>query len=123
MLVNTQLTYLLHIPEIILEQMKYPPLRLLLHSYSVRANLVLDSEEEAIEELKLLRKAGGASVCDVTSLGIRTKPEALPRISQATGLNVITGTGFYVDASLTADIKDMTLYEVLLVYPMHLPTC
>jgi len=93
------------------------------YRYSVRANLVLDSEEEAIEELKLLKKAGGASVCDVTSLGIRTKPHILPRISQATGLNIITGTGFYVDASLTADIRNMTLWEVCSVQVCKLIHC
>ena len=50
------------------------------HSYSVPANLVLDSEEEAISELNLFKQAGGVSLCDVTCTGIRNNVAALPRL-------------------------------------------
>ena len=53
-------------------------------------------------------------MCDVTTLGIRTKPEALPRISQETGLKIITGTGFYVGAFLSEEIQLMSIPEVII---------
>ena len=82
--------------------------------FSVRANLTLENEEEASKELKFFKLAGGGAVCDVTTLGIRTKPEALPRISQETGLKIITGTGFYVGAFLSEEIQLMSIPEVII---------
>ena len=82
--------------------------------FSIRANLTLKNEEEASKELKLFKLAGGGTVCDVTTLGIRTKPEVLPRISQETGLKIITGTGFYVGAFLSEEIRLMSIPEVII---------
>ena len=53
-----------------------------LFSYSVRDNLVVENADEIIEELKLYRRAGGGTLCDVTSIGIRIKSGELPRISR-----------------------------------------
>lgn len=39
--------------------------------YSVTTNMILDDEDEIIEELKMYKKAGGETVCDVTSSGIQ----------------------------------------------------
>ena len=39
--------------------------------YSVRENLTIESVEQTIEELKLFRAAGGNTIVDVTSIGIR----------------------------------------------------
>ena len=44
-----------------------------IYSYSVKTNLMLDNEEEAISELKLFKQAGGGTLCDVTTVGIRFK--------------------------------------------------
>ena len=37
--------------------------------FSVKANLLVDDEDEQIEELKLYKQAGGGAVCDVTTIG------------------------------------------------------
>ena len=39
--------------------------------YSVRENLTIESVEQTIEELKLFKAAGGSTIVDVTSIGIR----------------------------------------------------
>ena len=39
--------------------------------YSVRTNLILDSVEDAVAELKSFKAAGGATLCDVSPIGIR----------------------------------------------------
>ena len=39
--------------------------------YSVRENLAIENVEETVEELKLFKAAGGSTIVDVTSIGIR----------------------------------------------------
>ena len=41
------------------------------HRYAVRANLVVDSEDEVLSELQLFKQAGGGALCDVSPLGVR----------------------------------------------------
>ena len=90
-------------------------------SYAVRRNLVLDSIPDAVSELKLFHQAaastsaaggGGGTICDVTTVGIRYKPEALPQISRESGVHVVMGTGYYVGAYLPEDVKLMSTHEV-----------
>jgi phosphotriesterase-related protein len=64
---------------------------------TTRRNVVLDDEELAARELGRFAAAGGASVIDVTIDGIGRDPVALQRLSRATGLNIVMGTGFYVE--------------------------
>ena len=40
--------------------------------YSVKANLKLEDPEELTSELKLYKRAGGGTVCDVTITGLRS---------------------------------------------------
>ena len=66
--------------------------------YSNRDNLLLGDQKTAIEEAALYRRAGGGTIVDVTTIGIGRDPLALARIARATGLNVVMGAGYYVDA-------------------------
>jgi ABC-type uncharacterized transport system YnjBCD ATPase subunit len=59
-------------------------------------NLVLDSEEDALAELQAFRAAGGDTVVDLTPGCIGRDPEALRRLSQATGVHIVMGCGWYV---------------------------
>ena len=81
-------------------------------SFAAKNNLVLDSVDDAVSELKFFRQAGGGTVCDVTITGIRNKPEALPQISRESGVKIVTGTGYYVDAFLSEDVKLLSTKEV-----------
>jgi predicted metal-dependent phosphotriesterase family hydrolase len=58
-------------------------------------NNILDDENLAIQELRLYKEAGGTTLVDCTSIGLGRNPEALRRISEATGVNIIMGTGWY----------------------------
>ena len=60
-------------------------------------NQVLLDEKMAIREAIEFKLHGGKTVVDQTNIGIRRDPQALVRISKATGLNVIMGSGYYVD--------------------------
>ena len=80
----------------------------------MKKNLVLDSIPDAVSELKLFDQAGGGTTCDVTITGIRNMPEALPQISRESGVNIITGTGYYLDSFLPEDVKLLSTHEVVI---------
>jgi phosphotriesterase-related protein len=70
-----------------------------------RDNMVLDSFDDAVSELGRFREAGGRSLVDVTVPGIGRDPTRLLKVSDATGLNIVCGTGFYVAPSHPAYVK------------------
>lgn len=49
-----------------------------------------------VRELGGLTDAGGVTLCDVTPPGIGRDPHALQRISRDTGLNIVMGSGWYL---------------------------
>ncbi|MFL6302548.1 MAG: phosphotriesterase [Candidatus Sulfotelmatobacter sp.] len=56
---------------------------------------ILDDESLAIRELADYRDAGGCSLVDATSCGLGRNPRALRRISEATGVHIVMGSGWY----------------------------
>jgi len=76
--------------------------------YANLDNMKLLDEQEAIDEATLYKRVGGNTLVDVTTIGIGRDPEALARISRATGLNVIMGAGFYTGASHIKETADRT---------------
>ena len=68
------------------------------HSFANLANLMLIDEQEATAEAMLYMRAGGGTIVDATTIGIGRDPLALARIARATGLNIVMGAGYYVDA-------------------------
>ena len=71
--------------------------------YSNRFNLTLMDPETTVRELELYRDAGGGGIVETTTIGIGRNPEALARISRESGVHVVMGAGFYVDAVLPDD--------------------
>lgn len=80
--------------------------------YALKDNLLLDNEELAIHELNFFKKAGGNTVVDASLPGIGRNPQALVRISKATGLNIIMGTGFYVGETHPKEFDTMSDEEI-----------
>ena len=80
--------------------------------YALRDNLLLVDEDVQAEELARFRDAGGDTVVDASLPGIGRDPEALRRISEKTGLNIIMGTGFYVGATHPKELDGMSDREV-----------
>jgi phosphotriesterase-related protein len=56
---------------------------------------ILDDVDVAIREVETYRAAGGRSVIDPTNEGIGRDPVALRRISEATGVHIVMGAGWY----------------------------
>ena len=75
-------------------------------------NLRLYDEQTAIDEASEYYRAGGSTLVDVTSVGIGRDPRALLRISRATGLNIVMGSGFYVDRTHSDWLRGASVDEV-----------
>jgi phosphotriesterase-related protein len=75
-------------------------------------NMILSSFDEATDELQRYRQFGGSSLVDVTLPGIGRDVKALRRISEKTGINVVCATGWYVESSQPAEIKQKPLSEL-----------
>jgi phosphotriesterase-related protein len=61
-------------------------------------------EQTAIDELIKFQRLGGNSIIDVSIRGLNHRPLALCQISSAVGINIIIGTGYYVEPSYPPEI-------------------
>jgi phosphotriesterase-related protein len=60
-----------------------------------RDDMQLADEKQCINELLPFKYAGGRTIVDATNVDLGRDPLALKRISLATGLNIIMGSGYY----------------------------
>ena len=67
----------------------------------------------AESELRLYQDFGGVSIVETTSISIGRDLPRLRELSAATGLNIIAGTGFYLDASQPPAIKESSEEELV----------
>lgn len=82
--------------------------------------VILDDENIAIDELGLFKAAGGRTICDPTNIGLKRDPEALARVSAASGVNIVMGAGWYrevvypgyITSTSTEDLARMLVDEV-----------
>lgn len=56
---------------------------------------ILDDEAVAIRELQRYREAGGGAIADPTNVGIGRNAEGLRRVSEASGVHIVMGAGWY----------------------------
>ena len=96
--------------------------RVMYNQYNNRDNMRLEDEALAVEEALLFKEQGGRTIVDVTTVGLGRDPIALKRMAEATGLNIIAGSGYYVlqggdakafDARSEEEIADQMVSEIL----------
>ena len=75
-------------------------------------NCRLDDERLAAAELGPVAELGGRTVVDPTCSGIGRDPRALARISASSGLNVVMGGGFYLQASHPERVAGMSATDI-----------
>ena len=80
--------------------------------FSNKDNCVLSDAAAAAEELGRFRDLGGRTVVDTTGIGIGRDPRALRRVSEATGLQVVMGSGFYLEGSQPGRTADMSIDDI-----------
>lgn len=75
-------------------------------------NFILSDEELAIAETMEFRIRGGSAIVEMSNIGLKRDPLALRRISYATGLNIIMGTGFYQRLYHPPDMDQRSVEEL-----------
>jgi phosphotriesterase-related protein len=75
-------------------------------------NCQMNDSDLAKKELLRFKNLGGVSVLEATSVSIGRNLPLLRDISQATGLTIIAGSGFYLDSSQPEDIKKKDVDEI-----------
>ena len=80
--------------------------------YALKDNLTMMDFEVQQKELAYFKKAGGQTIVDATTKGIGRDPEALKKISENTGVNIIAGAGYYVYSTHPEELAKMSLEEI-----------
>lgn len=80
--------------------------------FAVLDNVEMMHYETQKKEIQYFQTAGGRTVVDVTTIGLGRDPELLKRISVETGLNVICGTGYYVQEAQSAKNLELSAEEM-----------
>ena len=86
-----------------------------------RYDVIFDDESIMLEEVALFRDAGGGTICDPTNVGIGRNPMALQRISEASGVNIVMGSGWYREVvyprsiyeTSTNDLAELLVREIV----------
>jgi phosphotriesterase-related protein len=110
------------IPEALREYYKGEPITLENVGYFKRNwlsnpyNMVLDSETDAINELKRFKSSGGSAIVEVSPIAAGRDPEAFARISRATGVHVIMGTSYYNAAFHPPDIAKLSENDIAEIF-------
>jgi phosphotriesterase-related protein len=82
------------------------------HRTSNLDNARLDDEVLVTKEANLFKNAGGNTIAEVSSIGLNRNPLGLQRISRATGLNIIMGSGYYVQVTHPPELASKTEDEI-----------
>jgi phosphotriesterase-related protein len=77
-----------------------------------RVNLLATDEAAALRECAWFAEAGGRTIVDLTPVGLSPDVAGLRRISEASDLNVIAATGFYIDASLPKWVDELSIDQL-----------
>lgn len=77
-----------------------------------RDNCRLDDEALAAEEVGRYAAMGGQTIVDATGLGVGRDLALLRRVSERSGVNIIAGTGYYLDGAQPAQVKALRPGEV-----------
>lgn len=78
-------------------------------------NNLLGDVDMAIAELHAYKAKGGASMVETSVIGLNRNPLGLKQIAEATDLNIICGTGFYIGGSHPEMTRDATV-EALSIF-------
>lgn len=75
-------------------------------------NDVLGDFDEMLAEVLAFARAGGGTMVEVSPIGLGRDPEALLRMSRASGLNVVMGGGWYTPTFHPPDMGERTVDEL-----------
>ncbi|MFJ2901873.1 phosphotriesterase [Streptomyces sp. NPDC087212] len=77
-----------------------------------RDNITMRDVDLAAEEAARFAAAGGRTIVEQTCSGIGRDPAGLVTIARRTGLNIVLGSGFYLEPSHPPDLRAMTVEDI-----------
>ncbi len=80
--------------------------------YAVLDNALLPGVDVQTEELKRFKKNGGSMIVDVTTDDFGRDPQKLKEVSECSGVDVVMGSSWYIDASVKEEEKSKTVAEL-----------
>ncbi len=75
-------------------------------------NLLQTDEGLAINELLPFKNAGGSTIVELTQNGMSRDPIGLARVAEATGINIVMGSGYYIGGSHPQDMDSRTEEDI-----------
>ncbi|GIY14932.1 phosphotriesterase-related protein [Caerostris extrusa] len=68
-----------------------------------------------VDEMRFFKQLGGGAIVDNGSIGLRAKDQGqfLASLSKETGVNIVTGTGFYTVFAQSQSVLKMTVEEMV----------
>ena len=75
-------------------------------------NLILGDVDVAIREVLEFKRWGGSGIVDCTSIGLGRDPTGLLQVSNAAGLHIVMGAGWYTHSFHPADMDSRTVEEL-----------
>ncbi|XP_075067325.1 N-acetyltaurine hydrolase [Mixophyes fleayi] len=81
--------------------------------YGNKENLLLNQEVEAVkEELISFKAVGGGCIVENTTTGISRDVKTLKRLAEETGVHIVSGAGFYVDATHSPETRSKSVEQL-----------
>ena len=80
--------------------------------YAVLDNALLPGVDVQTEELKRFKKNGGSMIVDVTTDDFGRDPKMLKEVSERSGVSIVMGSGYYIDASVKEENKLKSVNEI-----------
>ena len=75
----------------------------------------MDDVQEMASELEMFRAAGGATICELSCVGVRCSPHSLgslAQLSRLSGVHIVHTTGFYCHSFLPNTVHGMSVHEM-----------
>jgi len=76
-------------------------------------NLSQLDEDIAIDEVLRFKRAGGGAVVDMGNNGLNREPEGLTRVSRATDVHIVMGSGYYVGGSHPKELSKRSVEDLV----------
>lgn len=77
-----------------------------------RDNCSLDNIDVAVAEVARFAALGGSTIFEATSASIGRDPKGLREVSRRTGVNIVMGSGLYLDSSQPAGVDALTERQI-----------
>jgi phosphotriesterase-related protein len=102
-----------HRPDLVPQRVDITNLGEIRRNYmAVRDNAVLADIAEMSEEVGHFRAAGGGTIAEMTTHGLKPDPSGLREISRRSGVHIIAGTGFYTEETLSPELAALSVEQM-----------